>query len=443
MANLLSKVKIGAETYDLKDAYARTEIAKLGTAALRNVAAAISDGDGKIADAAMVKAYVDAQVGALHNFTYQIVTELPTPSADTMYIIYLKANGDSTSGNSYDEYITVENSGSYTFEKIGSTDVDLSGYVPTARTIAGLALSANITKAALQSALDLGDMAYADSAKASYGGASITGVKATASNIDVDIDMDPLHYTSTTITSTGTIKGQTEVSGTIAPTGTVTATASQKSAAATISTSDYTPAGDVSVTLSNATVLGSVASAGTLPSVDTSKFNGGTAATLGAATKSAFNTDAMKVHMDTADTEMLVFEAAATAQAVTEQGTFNGGTAASISEGFFTAGAMPTFSNATVGVQSASFTGTKETGLKVTGVTYQQVESIDATFAGEAIDASEAITAEFKNIDVQVTGSYDKADAVTGKATINSIESTVDTITVPSVVIEVLPEQAG
>ena len=54
--------------------------------------------------------------------SYSIVTSLP--STGEPGIIYLKSNGGSTS-NIYDEYIYVNGK----FEKIGTTDVDLSGYL--------------------------------------------------------------------------------------------------------------------------------------------------------------------------------------------------------------------------------------------------------------------------------------------------------------------------
>ena len=54
--------------------------------------------------------------------SYSIVTTLP--STGEPGVIYLKSNGGSTS-NIYDEYIYVNGK----FEKIGTTDVDLSGYL--------------------------------------------------------------------------------------------------------------------------------------------------------------------------------------------------------------------------------------------------------------------------------------------------------------------------
>lgn len=70
-------------------------------------------------------------IAGIHNWTYQVVSSLPTASKDTMYIIYLVAHTHSDTPDSYDEFITIESgttTKTYTWEKIGNTDVDLSNY---------------------------------------------------------------------------------------------------------------------------------------------------------------------------------------------------------------------------------------------------------------------------------------------------------------------------
>lgn len=66
---------------------------------------------------------------------YVMVEELPEASADTQFKIYLVPSEDAEQGNIKDEYITIDNGSGvttrYTWEKIGSTDVDLSGYSTT------------------------------------------------------------------------------------------------------------------------------------------------------------------------------------------------------------------------------------------------------------------------------------------------------------------------
>lgn len=78
-------------------------------------------------------------VSAIPKFSIQVLTgELPaTGDAAT---IYLKPNSG-TGNNVYDEYIFVNSK----WEKIGTTETDLSGYVPTSRKVNGKPLTADVT----------------------------------------------------------------------------------------------------------------------------------------------------------------------------------------------------------------------------------------------------------------------------------------------------------
>ena len=80
----------------------------------------------------VIKQYVDDAVWAVTGIDFQIVETLPVTW--TKWVIYLVANGW-TGTNSYDEYIWITSSSSY--EKIWTTEVDLSDYVTlaTAQTI--------------------------------------------------------------------------------------------------------------------------------------------------------------------------------------------------------------------------------------------------------------------------------------------------------------------
>lgn len=94
------------------------------------------------------KQYVDTAINTVKQFEYQVVTELPTASQATMGKIYLKAHSHNPSDgqpDSYDEFITVLSGSTYKWERIGNTDIDLSGYVPTTRKINGKALTSDIT----------------------------------------------------------------------------------------------------------------------------------------------------------------------------------------------------------------------------------------------------------------------------------------------------------
>ena len=94
------------------------------------------------------KQYVDTAINAVKQFEYQVVTELPTAAQATMGKIYLKAHSHNPSDgqpDSYDEFITVQSGSTYKWERIGNTDIDLSGYVPTTRKINNKALSSDIS----------------------------------------------------------------------------------------------------------------------------------------------------------------------------------------------------------------------------------------------------------------------------------------------------------
>lgn len=75
-----------------------------------------------------VKSYVDAAISSVKQFQYEVVTELPAAAAATMGKIYLVKHAHSSS-DSYDEYITIQADSKYTWEKIGNTDIDLTGYI--------------------------------------------------------------------------------------------------------------------------------------------------------------------------------------------------------------------------------------------------------------------------------------------------------------------------
>lgn len=96
-----------------------------------------------------VKTYVDNAIGAVKQFQYEVITgDLPTASAGTMGKIYLKAHAHGTS-DSYDEWITIETESttkSYSWEKIGNTDIDLTNYVNILTGTASNGVVTNITK---------------------------------------------------------------------------------------------------------------------------------------------------------------------------------------------------------------------------------------------------------------------------------------------------------
>lgn len=95
----ISKITLpSGTTYDIKDSYARSQIADIIAAGLE----------------------------------YEVVTTLPEASASTKGKIYLVAHSHGTN-DIYDEFLTVQggtaSAPTYSWEKIGNTDIDLSNYV--------------------------------------------------------------------------------------------------------------------------------------------------------------------------------------------------------------------------------------------------------------------------------------------------------------------------
>lgn len=79
----------------------------------------------QIATTKFVADAVAAAIGSIQGISYSIVPSLPT--SGEAGVIYLVSNGGS-GNNVYDEYIWVGTK----FEKIGTTEMDLSGYLKTA-----------------------------------------------------------------------------------------------------------------------------------------------------------------------------------------------------------------------------------------------------------------------------------------------------------------------
>lgn len=71
-----------------------------------------------------VNSAISSAIAGVTQFDYKSVASLPTTGVKGT--IYLVANGG-TDNNIYDEYIYITNS----WEKFGTTEVDLSGYVKT------------------------------------------------------------------------------------------------------------------------------------------------------------------------------------------------------------------------------------------------------------------------------------------------------------------------
>lgn len=93
-----------------------------------NLEAAQSQGD--VVTLAQLSQSINNAVGKITSFEYKIVDSLPATSEGKKGVIYLVAHSGSTNQNSYDEYIFLPAEGSTAarYEKIGTTDIDLTPY---------------------------------------------------------------------------------------------------------------------------------------------------------------------------------------------------------------------------------------------------------------------------------------------------------------------------
>ena len=380
----LSIFNVGGVDYNLKDAAATDKLGKLigthavealGAAAWKAVAANIS-GEGLV-DASVVKAYVDAQVGTIHNFDVVIdaagtaAGPSVTASANTMYKIYLVPDTNAEAG-SYIEYITIKSGETYKWEAIGSTRTSLDGYVEKTQKIAGLTLNTDISTQALQSALGLKAFAYAAKGTATVAAKTVNGVKATGKS--TGSLTGAMAYTATEISSTAKVIAAGSVTGSAISGGSIAVTLKDAEAAtaATVTAEAYKPAGSVTSNFV-ADAKNGVAIAGTVskPTATVTPATAtvqemktpGTAYSItegsvekAADAKRAFATEGVVASVTG---ETLTFVSAGTAQAVTASGAVDY-TAPVLS------GALPTFgasaavmTGATVDVSQPTFTGNK------------------------------------------------------------------------------------
>ena len=398
---LLSKINIGGTIYDIKDAQARAAIEQLtggvdslGTASEKNFAEAVANDDTLPTGSAVIK-YVGEQIADINSFEYEVVEALPAASADTMYTIYLVADTEGANPDAYEEWITIKTGDTYSFEKIGDTNIGLNGYVPTTRTVAGLALSNDISADALKNALGLGALAYKNNISASVEAVTAVG----------DIEYTPagevsvaLKHTDVAMASAGKFTPAGNVSGSTIAAGEIAVGLNQTATAAELTKSDYTPAGKVTVALSGNT-FNAITGAGTAASFTEGVF---TPASLTHA-ESAFAVEGVVASMNDAE-ETLTLAAAGKANASLISA-FSGGSKASDT---FVPNSVATFEEKTVGVQTAVFEGTTAEKLVVSGVNYDKASVASATFTGKESE----IVASFAGTegDINVSGNYAKAE---------------------------------
>lgn len=86
--------------------------------------------DGYAVTLPIVKKQITDAVSGITSFEYKVVAELPATTEGKKGVIYLVAHSGGTTQNIYDEYIFLPADGSTAarYEKIGTTDIDLTPY---------------------------------------------------------------------------------------------------------------------------------------------------------------------------------------------------------------------------------------------------------------------------------------------------------------------------
>lgn len=402
---VLSKVKIGEQTYWLKDADVRAILDGFGTIVTYNVSTSALDVNESIPNAGQIKAYLETQIagltGAMH-FAGIITREAEESDLDAIERVI-------TSPKAGDVVVMEDTTAEYIYDgeewrEVGTEGIYLTiasaaaQYVPKGFTIAGVDMQDNITDAELRTALGLGDLAQKDSATTTLTDYAngITGASYTpAGTVSVT-----LSQTATEVASSGVFTPAGTVSGNVTATGTVAITADNENGFQVTGT---VAAPTITVTPVTASIRG-VTNAGTLPSYTPASY---TAPSVSEA-KSTFATAGITAAMDDSDTEMLVISAAPTGTALTSTG-FNAG---SFTDGKFNEGALPTLAEPTNVMTDASATASAPafTGGKIAATFTGTQAAISATFAGTEGD-------------VEVTGNYDKAGIQT--STFTGTETTI------------------
>lgn len=420
---MLQKVQLNGATYYLKDAEARANfetligshnLAALSDAAWRAITAQTIGDNDNLVTGAQVMDYVDSIIETIPEFDVVVVPQgqdLPTASADTFHKIYLKPDPGAISGNSYIEWITLrsgsEGSYTYTWEQIGSTEMDLSGYVTDVQYASGRKLQQKKGNGAYADIHTFGALADKDSGSVTTDAQSFTGLTASgtaAGSITVTIK-DAASATSVDLTDKVAYTPAGSITATVDVSGNVTATQNNAGAFQVGGT-----VGGQTVYISpSAATVSKVKTAGTTPSFTGGTIGTFTPATITYAPSDAFAKSGVTCTVGTgADAECLIFSAAATGTASVISA-FNGG---SWAQGTFNAGAMPTFDDvsalsgvaATVSVpdftgnkydlsfsksdiqlKNAAFQGTEAANLIPTKAAYYKQEINAATFTGGAI----------------------------------------------------------
>lgn len=375
---VLSKVKIGESVYYLKDAEVRALIDAYGDAVNYNVDTTFNAESENLATAKAVATYLEQKVAGLTGAMHFVGAkeELPEEIGAAGDVIIV---GTAEYVSDGEKWILIGDEGVYA--TVAGVE---AAYVKQTLTIAGIDLKDAITADELKTALGLGELAYKDNASATV--TMITGVEdaeyTPAGTVNVS-----LKHTETAINAEGTFKPSGDISGTTTAAGSVGLIKDNENG---FQLSGTVSAPVVTVTPATAQVQ-HIDSLGTLPTYTPAEY----VAPSMNEEKSQFATAGLVAAIDGEDSEMLVFSAAAKAEAVTTTN-YDAG---SYEAAKFDKGALPTLGESqtvVIGITEATASAPVFTGDKIAATFTGTEAEISATFAGK----EEAIA---------VAGTYDKA----------------------------------
>ena len=283
---VLSKVKLGDVTYYLKDAAVRSIMDTFGNVVTLDKANSITSNGTGLVDAQTVYNFVNEAIQDLAGVTHFLGVSTTDPATGTVTIdedIITASAGDIVL---YGAKEFIYGGSPASWHEIGDEGL----WVPNSRKIAGINLQDDVTKAELQSALELAALAYKSSATGTITGVgtSITGASYTPAG-SVAVSAEQVDANATITAASYTPAGSVSLTA-----GTAAAASYDKTTSVTVSTAaasgegNYTPSGTVSVT--NVSVTPSNGTAATVTNAGTSYTITDGSVSQGADTKSAFAT---------------------------------------------------------------------------------------------------------------------------------------------------------
>jgi len=403
----LSKIKLGATTYYMKDADVRAILDTFGDIVTENKATKIDDGATGIPNADQVYDFVVQQITEVGKALNLIA------ATDHTQVVEPRI-GDFVVESDGSEWVY---DGNKTDDKDGWREVGTeTAYVKKNFTIAGVDMQDNITVAELQQALQLHSLAYLDGGSVtistadgidsfSTGAAGEYSVTSTAVSV-------PATYSALDVTPAGSVEitaGTAAAASYDKTTGVTMATA----APADGQSATYTPAGTVTVT--NVTVTPSNVSVAKVTDTGTAYQLSEGSIAQATDTKSQFAVEGVVATIDGEDAEMLVLTNATKADAVTAAGAVTY-TAPTLT------GALPTFGTESVvsGISSASATAS----FAGTGV---MINATPTYTASDATVTQPTFTASFEGTNKSVTPSV--ATTVSAAGTDGKVTVASETIT--------------